>query len=109
MLLCYEFAAAWMRTRPKTDRGASLVEYALLVGLIAVVAIASLLFITARDYRSNPNSTFVATPYSPIPNTSAADGSTRVGKRRTTRAKAIKMIAMPAAFSAVGPNGPAHR
>jgi pilus assembly protein Flp/PilA len=33
------FALAWLQARAKTDRGASLVEYALLVALIAVVCI----------------------------------------------------------------------
>jgi pilus assembly protein Flp/PilA len=39
MLVSYEFASAWLASRCKTDRGASLVEYALLVALIAVVCI----------------------------------------------------------------------
>jgi pilus assembly protein Flp/PilA len=39
MLTSYAFAAAWLRSRCTSDRGASLVEYALLVGLIAVVCI----------------------------------------------------------------------
>jgi pilus assembly protein Flp/PilA len=39
MLTSYEFVSAWMQSRCKTDRGASLVEYALLVALIAVVCI----------------------------------------------------------------------
>jgi pilus assembly protein Flp/PilA len=39
MLTSYEFASAWLQARCKTDRGASLVEYALLVALIAVVCI----------------------------------------------------------------------
>jgi pilus assembly protein Flp/PilA len=34
--------AAWLRTRVTTDRGATLVEYALLVALIAVAAIVAL-------------------------------------------------------------------
>ena len=41
MLTSYEFVSAWMQSRCKTDRGASLVEYALLVALIAVVCIAA--------------------------------------------------------------------
>jgi len=36
-----EFASAWLQSRCRTDRGASLVEYALLVALIAVVCIAA--------------------------------------------------------------------
>ena len=39
--LSYEFASAWLQSRCRTDRGASLVEYALLVALIAVVCIAA--------------------------------------------------------------------
>ena len=41
MLTSYEFDSAWLQTRFKSDRGASLVEYALLVALIAVVCIAA--------------------------------------------------------------------
>jgi pilus assembly protein Flp/PilA len=40
-MLHYEFIAAWIRTLAKSERGASLVEYALLVALIAVVCIAA--------------------------------------------------------------------
>ena len=39
MLTSYEFVSAWLQSRCKTDQGASLVEYALLVALIAVVCI----------------------------------------------------------------------
>ena len=42
MLTSYEFASAWLQSRCKSDRGASLVEYALLVALIAVVCIAAI-------------------------------------------------------------------
>ncbi len=38
-MLHYQYIAAWMRAQAKTERGASLVEYALLVSLIAVVCI----------------------------------------------------------------------
>ena len=41
----YEFASAWLQARCKTDRGASLVEYALLVALIAVVCIVAVTFL----------------------------------------------------------------
>ena len=42
MMLSYEVLAAWLRARfGDLDRGASLVEYALLVALIAVVCIAA--------------------------------------------------------------------
>jgi len=48
MLTSYEFASAWLQARCKTDRGASLVEYALLVSLIAVVCIVALVLIGNR-------------------------------------------------------------
>ena len=41
MLLTFDFLANWIRARVDDDRGASLVEYALLVALIAVVCIAA--------------------------------------------------------------------
>ena len=42
MISTYEFLATWLRARFGDDeRGASLVEYALLVALIAVVCIAA--------------------------------------------------------------------
>ena len=42
MLMTYEFIQTWLRARfADSDRGASLVEYALLVALIAVVCIAA--------------------------------------------------------------------
>jgi pilus assembly protein Flp/PilA len=37
-----QFFVTWMRAHVKDDRGASLVEYALLVALIAVVCIAAI-------------------------------------------------------------------
>ena len=45
MLSTYEFASAWLQARTSSDRGASLVEYALLVALIAVVCIAAVTFL----------------------------------------------------------------
>ena len=39
MMLQYDFIKAYLVSKAKTDRGASLVEYALLVALIAVVCI----------------------------------------------------------------------
>ena len=45
MVITYEFASAWLQARCKTDRGASLVEYALLVALIAVVCILAVTFL----------------------------------------------------------------
>ena len=52
MISTYEFLATWMRARfADSERGASLVEYALLVALIAVVVIGAvtLLGTTASD------------------------------------------------------------
>ena len=37
----FHFVSAWVTARTKSERGASLVEYALLVALIAVVCIAA--------------------------------------------------------------------
>jgi pilus assembly protein Flp/PilA len=45
MLTSYEYASAWLQARCKTERGASLVEYALLVALIAVVCIVAITFL----------------------------------------------------------------
>ena len=46
MITTYEFAAAWLTSRvAKDERGASLVEYALLVALIAVVCILAITFL----------------------------------------------------------------
>lgn len=42
MSTSYEFLATWLRARFDDERGASLVEYALLVALIAVVCIAAI-------------------------------------------------------------------
>ena len=46
MISTYEFLATWMRARfADSERGASLVEYALLVALIAVVCIIAITFL----------------------------------------------------------------
>ncbi|MEY2453653.1 MAG: pilus assembly protein Flp/PilA [Acidimicrobiaceae bacterium] len=42
MITSYEFLATWLRAKFDSERGASLVEYALLVALIAVVCIAAI-------------------------------------------------------------------
>jgi pilus assembly protein Flp/PilA len=42
MMTSVEFLATWLRARFDDERGASLVEYALLVALIAVVCIAAI-------------------------------------------------------------------
>jgi pilus assembly protein Flp/PilA len=41
MITSYQFLNAWVTAHIKSQRGASLVEYALLVALIAVVCIAA--------------------------------------------------------------------
>jgi len=48
MLVSLEFASAWLQSRCRTDRGASLVEYALLVALIAVVCILAVTFLGTK-------------------------------------------------------------
>jgi pilus assembly protein Flp/PilA len=42
MITHYQFLNAWVKAHIKSERGASLVEYALLVALIAVVCIAAI-------------------------------------------------------------------
>ncbi|MGE3620155.1 MAG: Flp family type IVb pilin [Acidimicrobiia bacterium] len=42
MISSLEFLATWLRARFDDEKGASLVEYALLVALIAVVCIAAI-------------------------------------------------------------------
>lgn len=51
MITTFEFLKTWITARINDERGASLVEYALLVALIAVVAIVGirLLGTSARD------------------------------------------------------------
>ena len=44
----YHFVKAWLTAQAKTERGASLVEYALLVALIGVVVLAAMSFLGAR-------------------------------------------------------------
>ena len=41
----YQFLSAWLKAKTKSERGASLVEYALLVALIAVVCIGAVTFL----------------------------------------------------------------
>ncbi len=55
-MLQFEFLSAWLSARTKTDRGASLVEYALLVALIAVVCI-----VAVRILGNAANSSFSST------------------------------------------------
>jgi len=42
MLVTHDFITTWLRGHFDNDRGASLVEYALLVALIAIVCIAAI-------------------------------------------------------------------
>lgn len=42
MMTQFNFLKAWLQAQTKTERGASLVEYALLVALIAVVVIGAI-------------------------------------------------------------------
>ena len=54
MITTYEFLTTWMRARfSDSDRGAALIEYALLVALIAVVCI-----IAITTLGTNSNSKF---------------------------------------------------
>ena len=52
----FEFLATWLRARFEDDRGASLVEYALLVALIAVICI-----IAIQVLGQNASTTFSST------------------------------------------------
>jgi pilus assembly protein Flp/PilA len=52
----FDVFATWMRARfAETDRGASLVEYALLVALIAVLCIGALRFLSGKTQTSFSN------------------------------------------------------
>lgn len=44
-MIHYDFLATWLKAKTETERGASLVEYALLVALIAVVCIGAVTFL----------------------------------------------------------------
>lgn len=41
----YQFLSTWLQSKVDSERGASLVEYALLVALIAVVCIVAITFL----------------------------------------------------------------
>ncbi len=45
MITAVQFLSTWLRSHVEDDRGASLVEYALLVALIAVVCILAVTFL----------------------------------------------------------------
>lgn len=42
MITQFNFLGTWLKAHTKSDRGAAMVEYALLLALIAIVAIAAL-------------------------------------------------------------------
>lgn len=44
-MIRFDFLKTWLMAQAKTERGASLVEYALLVALIAVVCIGAVSFL----------------------------------------------------------------
>jgi pilus assembly protein Flp/PilA len=52
MLTNFDFISAWLTSKVRSERGASLVEYALLVALIAVVCIAA---VTALGGKAKSN------------------------------------------------------
>lgn len=53
MISTYEFLSTWLRARfGESDRGASMVEYALLVALIAVVCIGAIQFLGGKAEES---------------------------------------------------------
>ncbi len=58
MITSYQFVSAWLQSKVSDERGASLVEYALLVALIAVVCILAITFIgtSANDQFSTVGS-----------------------------------------------------
>ena len=56
-MLNLEFISAYLQAQTRTERGASLVEYALLVALIAVVCIAA---VTALGGRAKSNFSSIA-------------------------------------------------
>lgn len=58
MITQFQFLQAWLTSKVDSERGASLVEYALLVALIAVVCIGAVSFLggAAEDNFSNVGS-----------------------------------------------------
>ena len=62
MITSYEFLASWLRARFDDEKGASLVEYALLVALIAIVCIAAITLLgnAASNQLSNAGNTISA-------------------------------------------------
>ena len=77
MISTYEFLATWLRARfSDTERGASLVEYALLVALIAVICIVALQFLGQRPRSRSAR---------PVPPSAAQQLVDRVPERRAGR------------------------
>jgi pilus assembly protein Flp/PilA len=62
MITSYEFLATWLRARFDDEKGASLVEYALLVGLIAVVCVGAITILggNASDKLDNAGQSLAA-------------------------------------------------
>ena len=58
MLTNFDFISAYLQAKVRSERGASLVEYALLVALIAVVCIAA---VTALGGRAKSNFSSIST------------------------------------------------
>ncbi len=65
----YNFLKAWLQAHTKTERGASLVEYALLVALIAVVCI-----VAVTVLGKSASTTFSSVNDNITPTTAAAGG-----------------------------------
>jgi len=63
-MLQFETLKTWIQARCKTDRGASLVEYALLIALIAIACIVAVTFFgdATGDTFSRVGSSVEATP-----------------------------------------------
>ncbi len=57
-MLHYDFIKAWLHAHVESERGASLVEYALLVALIAVVCIVA---VTTLGTRARSNFSSIST------------------------------------------------
>ncbi len=50
MITQYNFLNTWLKAHTKSERGAAMVEYALLLALIAIVAIAALKVLGSTVY-----------------------------------------------------------
>ena len=54
MMVQFDFLKTWLKAQAKTERGASLVEYALLVALIAVVCIGAVTVLASGETEEAP-------------------------------------------------------